>query len=206
MRRNEILWPSATRRIPAERMKMRKPHDVPLSTQALKVLRDAWSFTMEDNLVFPSIRSLRRPLSENAFNSVLRRLGYGQDEHCAHGFRSSASTILNEREYDLRVIEVALAHQDENKVRAVYNRDLNFGMKGWLFYKVGQTCSIRSRLRTIRPVPRERAFCISLGPIAPSQHSRLLAQNHKLVRTLRNREVEHSVGRSEFAQSGYHLF
>jgi len=55
--------------------------------------------------VFPSIRSLHRRLSENAFNSVLRRLGYGTDEHCAHGFRSSASTILNERGYYERVIE-----------------------------------------------------------------------------------------------------
>jgi integrase len=122
MKRNEVLWPSATWRIPAERMKMRRPHDVPLSRQALAILGDVWPLTMDDNLVFPSIRSTRRPLSENAFNSVLRRLGYGTDEHCAHGFRSSASTILNERGYDSRVIEVALAHQDENKVRAAYNR------------------------------------------------------------------------------------
>jgi integrase len=122
MRRNEVIWPSAIWRIPAERMKMRRPHDVPLSRQALAILREAWPLTMDDNLVFPSIRTIRRPLSENAFNSVLRRLGYGTDEHCAHGFRSSASTILNERGYDSRVIEVALAHQDENKTRAAYNR------------------------------------------------------------------------------------
>jgi integrase len=122
MRRNEVLWPSATWRIPAERMKMRRPHDVPLSRQALAILREVWPLTMDDNLVFPSIRSIRRPLSENAFNSALRRLGYGTDEHCAHGFRSSASTVLNEHGYDSRVIEVALAHQDENKTRAAYNR------------------------------------------------------------------------------------
>jgi integrase len=122
MRRNEVLWPTATWRIPAERMKMRRPHDVPLSRQALAILREVWPLTMDDNLVFPSIRSIRRPLSENAFNSVLRRLGYGSEEHCAHGFRSSASTVLNERGYDSRVIEVALAHQDENKTRAAYNR------------------------------------------------------------------------------------
>jgi integrase len=93
MKRNEVLWPAATWRIPAERMKMRRPHDVPLSGQALAILREVWPLTRDDNLVFPSIRSIRRPLSENAFNSVLRRLGYGTDEHCAHGFRSSASTI-----------------------------------------------------------------------------------------------------------------
>jgi integrase len=122
MRRNEVIWPSATWRIPAERMKMRRPHDVPLSRQALAILRDVWPLTHDDNLVFPSIRSIRRPLFENALNSLLRRLGYGKDEVCAHGFRLSASTILNERGYDSRVIEVALAHQDENKVRRAYNR------------------------------------------------------------------------------------
>jgi integrase len=122
MRRNEVVWPAALWRIPAERMKMRRPHEVPLSKQALEVLREVWPLTTDDNLVFPSIRSLRRRLSENAFNSVLRRLGYGTDEHCAHGFRSSASTILNERGYDERVIEAALSHEDENKVRRAYNR------------------------------------------------------------------------------------
>jgi len=75
MRRNEVIWPTATWRIPAERMKMRRPHDVPLSKQAIGILRDVWPLTMDDNLVFPSIRSIRRPLSENAFNSVLWRLG-----------------------------------------------------------------------------------------------------------------------------------
>jgi integrase len=122
MRRNEVVWPAALWRIPAERMKMRRPHEIPLSKQALEVLREVWPLTTDDNLVFPSIRSLRRRLSENAFNSVLRRLGYTTDEHCAHGFRSSASTILNERGYDERVIEAALAHEDENKVRRAYNR------------------------------------------------------------------------------------
>jgi len=122
MRRNEVIWPASTWRIPGERMKMRKPHDVPLSKQALAILREVWPLTIDDNLVFPSIRSIRRPLSENAFNSVLRRLGYGSEEHCAHGFRSSASTILNERGYDDDVIEVALAHEEPNKVRRAYNR------------------------------------------------------------------------------------
>jgi integrase len=122
MRRNEVIWPSAMWRIPAARMKMRRPHDVPLSRQAVAVLREVWPLTTGDNLVFPSIRSIRRPLSENAFNSVLRRLGYGSEEMCAHGFRSSASTMLNERGYDGRVIEAALAHEDENKVRSAYNR------------------------------------------------------------------------------------
>jgi integrase len=95
---------------------------VPLSSQALTVLRDIWDLTEADGFVFPSIRSAVKPLSENAMNSALRRMGYAKDEMCAHGFRSSASTILNERGFDPEVIEVALAHEDEDKVRATYNR------------------------------------------------------------------------------------
>jgi integrase len=122
MRRAEILWPKATWRIPAERMKMRRPHDVPLSTQALAIIRDIWPLSEGHELVLPSIRSPRKALSENAMNSALRRIGYSKEEVCAHGFRSSASTILNERGFDQSVIETALAHQDEDAVRAVYNR------------------------------------------------------------------------------------
>jgi integrase len=124
MRRSEVIWPNATWRIPAERMKMRRPHDVPLSKQAVGVLQDIWEVSEGHELVFPSIRSPLKPLSENAMNSVLRRLGYAKDEMCSHGFRSSASTVLNERHFDPNVIEAALAHQDANQVRASYNRAL----------------------------------------------------------------------------------
>jgi len=122
MRRNEVNWITATWTIPAERMKMRRPHDVPLSRQTLGVLRTVWDLTEGDGLVFPSIRSLKRPLSENAMNSALRRMGYRKDEMCAHGFRASASTILNARRFDAEVIEVALAHEDTDAVRRAYNR------------------------------------------------------------------------------------
>ncbi len=122
MRRSEILWPKATWRIPPERMKMRRPHDVPLSTQALAIIRDIWSLSEGHELVLPSIRSPLKALSENAMNSALRRIGYTKEEVCSHGFRSSASTILNERGYDADVVEAALAHQDQDEVRAVYNR------------------------------------------------------------------------------------
>jgi integrase len=122
MRRSEIDFDKAIWRIPAERMKMRRPHDVPLSKQAIAVLRDIWVLSDESDLVLPSIRSLRRPLSENAMNSALRRMGYAKDEMVSHGFRSSASTILNERGVNPDVIEAALAHQDENAVRRAYNR------------------------------------------------------------------------------------
>jgi integrase len=122
MRRREIIWPKSVWQIPAERMKMRVPHDVPLSKQALAILRDIWPLSEGHELVLPSIRSPRKPLSENAFNSALRRLGHTKEEVCAHGFRSSASTILNERGYASDVIEAALAHQDRNEVRKAYNR------------------------------------------------------------------------------------
>lgn len=122
MRRTEINWPKATWSIPADRLKMRRPHDVPLSRQALAILRDIWPLSQGDGLVLPSVRSVRRALAENALNAALRRMGYTKDEVCTHGFRTSASTILNERGFDERVIEVALAHLDENEVRRAYNR------------------------------------------------------------------------------------
>lgn len=101
---------------------MRRPHDVPLSRQALAILREIWPQSDNSDLVLPSIRSPQRPLSENAMNSALRRMGFGKDEMTAHGFRSAASTVLNERGFDPNVIEAALAHQDENSVRRAYNR------------------------------------------------------------------------------------
>lgn len=122
MRRSEIDFDRAVWRIPSERMKMRRPHDVPLSRQAIAVLEDVWALSEGRELVLPSIRSAARPLSENAMNAALRRMGYSQDEVTAHGFRSSASTIINERGFDPDVIEAALAHQDENEIRRAYNR------------------------------------------------------------------------------------
>lgn len=107
--------------IPAIRTKMRREHDVPLSKQVVALLNDVARISGRSKLVFPSIRSLDRPLSENAMNSALRRIGYAQEEHNSHGFRSSFSTILNARGHDPEVIERALAHQDSS-VRAVYNR------------------------------------------------------------------------------------
>ena len=120
MRRNEIIWPKATWQIPAERMKphgkLRVPHDVPLSRQALAALRSVWDFSEGDGLVFPSVRSSKKPLSENALNSALRRMGYSKEEHTAHGFRTSASTILNERFPAMgEVIEVRLLTSKKTK-------------------------------------------------------------------------------------------
>ncbi|WP_347264459.1 integrase arm-type DNA-binding domain-containing protein [Nitrobacter sp.] len=122
MRKSEIVFPKALWRIPAERMKMRRPHDVPLSKQALALIREMWDLTEGNGLLLPSVRSAIKPLSENAMNAALRRMGYSKEEATAHGFRSSASTILNERGFNPDVIEAALAHQDEDDVRRAYNR------------------------------------------------------------------------------------
>jgi integrase len=122
MRRSEINFEKAVWRIPAERMKMRRPHDVPLSQQALKILTDIWPLSDNGDLVVPSIRSLKKPLSEGAMISALRRMGYTKEEMTPHGFRSAGSTNLNERGFNPDVIEAALAHQDENEICRAYNR------------------------------------------------------------------------------------
>ncbi|AMN44736.1 tyrosine-type recombinase/integrase [Rhodoplanes sp. Z2-YC6860] len=122
MRRSEVNWPKATWKIPGERMKMRRDFEVPLSKQALNVLRSVWDLSDGDGYVFHSIRSRERPLSENALNSALRRMGYTKDEMTAHGFKSSASTILNERQFNHDVIELCLAHEEEDDERRIYNR------------------------------------------------------------------------------------
>jgi len=119
---DEFYLEKAVWRIPAERMKMRQSHDVPLSKQALAVLNDIRPLSEGAELVFPSIRTQKKPLSEVAFNAALRRMGYGKDEVTAHGFRVTASTILNARGYDPDVIEAVLAHQDRNAIRRTYNR------------------------------------------------------------------------------------
>jgi integrase len=121
-KRAEFDFRNAVWHIAPGRTKMRRPHDVPLSRQAIEVVQDIWSLSDHGELVFPSIRSNRKPLSENAMNSALRRMGYTQDEMTAHGFRASASTILNSRGFNGDVIEASLGHQDENEIRRIYNR------------------------------------------------------------------------------------
>ncbi|GMV28579.1 MAG: hypothetical protein AMXMBFR59_07040 [Rhodanobacteraceae bacterium] len=108
--------------IPAARMKMRHEHIVPLSTQAVAILRDAHQVSGNGRFVFPGVRTRARPLSDNTINAALRRLGYAQDEMTGHGFRALASTRLNEMGWPPDVIERQLAHAEANKVRAVYNR------------------------------------------------------------------------------------
>ncbi|WP_159981090.1 MULTISPECIES: integrase arm-type DNA-binding domain-containing protein [unclassified Novosphingobium] len=109
--------------IPGEKMKMRKPHQVPLSRQSLAILEEIRSITGSLGYIFPSMRSRLRPMSENTLNSALRRLGYASNEMTAHGFRAMASTLLNESgKWSSDAIERSLAHGDSDKVRAAYHR------------------------------------------------------------------------------------
>jgi integrase len=108
-------------RIPAERMKMRKEHIVPLSDQAIEVLKEIKAITGKRDLVFPSRTTWKKTMSENTMLFALYRMGY-HGVATVHGFRATASTILNENNFKPDVIERQLAHVERNKVRAAYHR------------------------------------------------------------------------------------
>ena len=109
--------------IPAERMKMRRPHRVPLSRQVIYMLRELHEHTHWWKYLFPCLGKPRRPMSENTVNQGLRKLGYTSDQMTAHGFRAMAATLLNERgEWNPDAIERQLAHVDTNQVRRAYAR------------------------------------------------------------------------------------
>lgn len=108
-------------RIPAGRMKMGEQHIVPLSRQAVAVLRELHAITGPDGYLFPSVRSKARPMSENTINAALRAMHFAKDEMTGHGFRHMASTLLHEQGCRSEFIERQLAHGDRNKSRASYN-------------------------------------------------------------------------------------
>lgn len=117
----EFDFTKAEWRIPAGKMKMKEQHIVPLSRQAIEVLREIQLVTVCGQYVFPSERGGGRPMSENTVNAALRRMGYKSDEMTGHGFRSMASTLLHELGYPHQVIERQLAHGERNQVSAAYN-------------------------------------------------------------------------------------
>jgi integrase len=120
---NEFDLEDAVWTIPAVKMKMRRGRRVPLSRQALAIISGIETDTRLSPFLFPSLRSAKRPMSENTINAALRRLGYAQDEMTAHGFRAMASTLLNEMgKWNPDAIERQLAHADGNKVRRAYTR------------------------------------------------------------------------------------
>lgn len=118
---SEFHFENSEWRIPASRMKMREQHVVPLSTQARALFEDLHTLTGEGSWVFPSIRSSDRPISDNTVNAALRRLGFSGNEMVGHGFRSMASTSLNEQGWHPDLIELQLAHAERNESRGAYN-------------------------------------------------------------------------------------
>jgi len=119
----EVDFDKAVWLIPGAKTKMGKDHQVPLSQQAVSILQDARKFSAGEGYIFPSFCSTKRPISENTLNGALRRLGYKGDEMTAHGFRAIASTLLNESgKWNPDAIERALAHGQDNGVRAAYSR------------------------------------------------------------------------------------
>jgi integrase len=120
---NEIDFDAAIWTIPAERMKLRRVHAVPLSRQSVAILRELEQHSRGLDFMFPGLRSHKRPMCENALNQAYRRMGFAADEVTSHGFRSTASTMLNESGlWHPDAIERSLAHRDSDAVRGIYNR------------------------------------------------------------------------------------
>lgn len=109
--------------IPAERTKMRRPHIKPLPASAVEILRNLKQHTGNHEFAFPSQLSPGKPISENTLNGALRRLGFSKEEHTSHGFRASASSLLNESgKWSADAIEAELAHVGADQVRSAYHR------------------------------------------------------------------------------------
>ena len=129
-------------RIPAEKMKMDRPHIVPLSTQAAEILKDIQPLMGGGRYVFPSARTRARPMSDAALTNALRNMGYDGDEMTVHGFRSIASTRLNEMGWNRDAIERQLAHVEGDAVRGAYNYAEHLGerrrmVQAWADYLDG---------------------------------------------------------------------
>ncbi|HCW61043.1 MULTISPECIES: tyrosine-type recombinase/integrase [Sphingobium] len=120
---SEFDLENAVWKVPADRMKMRRPHVVPLSRQVLAMLFELHALTGPNGYVFPANHTWKRPLSENTMNQAFRRMGYTAGEITAHGLRTTASTLLNESgKWSPDAIERSLAHSDKDAVRGIYNR------------------------------------------------------------------------------------
>jgi integrase len=118
---SEIDLDKAEWKIPRERMKMKRPHLVPLSTQAVAIFRKQHAITGHGQLVFPGVRS-GRPMSDAAMGLGLKVMLFDSSRHVPHGFRVSASTLLNEKGFDSALIELQLSHAKRDKVAGVYDR------------------------------------------------------------------------------------
>jgi integrase len=138
--------------IPADKMKMRRPHRVPLSTQSIAILEQTEALSAGQKYVFSSQYPGTRPMSENTINAALRRLGYSGAEMTAHGFRATASTLLNESgKWSIDAVELALAHDSSSSVRGNYHRgehwDERRRMAQWWSDHLDE---LRGNFRTVR--------------------------------------------------------
>lgn len=143
-------------RIPAERMKMGREHVVPLSVQAVALLKRLQPLTGQFELVFPSPSNPRRPISGNALLLSLRRMGYAAGELTVHGFRSTFSTWANESGYDFDVIEKTLAHVERSAVRAAYNRAEYVEKRRQLLQAWADTIDAHREGAKVIPIKRKR--------------------------------------------------
>lgn len=149
----EIDFDAAVWRVPAERTKMRKPHAVPLSTQVVTLLRELRAMGNLGSYLFPANSTFLKPICENTLNVALRRLGFTRDEMTSHGFRSIASTLLNESGlWHPDAIERSLAHRERDSVRAAYHRGAHWDERvrmaqWWSDY----LCKLRDGAEIIRP-------------------------------------------------------
>lgn len=150
---SEIDFDAAVWRVPAERTKMRRPHAVPLSTQVLTLLRELRAMDNLGNYLFPANSTFLKPICENTLNVALRRLGFTPDEMTSHGFRSIASTLLNECGlWHPDAIERSLAHRERDSVRAAYHRGAHWDERvrmaqWWSDY----LCKLRDGAEIVRP-------------------------------------------------------
>lgn len=137
---------------------MRRPHRVPLAPQALAVLKRLQTVSGGGRYLLPSVRSAARPISENTLNAALRRLGFTKDEMTAHGFRSAASSILNESgKFSADAIERALAHQDPDPVRRAYNRGAFWNERVEMMQFWADHCDALRRGGEVIPFQNQRA-------------------------------------------------
>lgn len=120
---SEFDLSNATWTIPAPRTKMRREHKKPLPSAAVEILQELHQLTGHRPLAFPSVSSPKRPISENTLNTALRRMGFTKEEMTSHGFRATASTLLNESgQWNPDAIEAELGHVGADEVRRAYHR------------------------------------------------------------------------------------
>lgn len=152
---SEFDMDAAEWRIPADKMKMGERHIVPLSKQVIALLDELKPLTGVSKYLFPSLLTNSRCMSNTALGAALRRLGYGREEQSAHGFRTIASTLLNELGFNGDLIELQLAHKPRDQVRAAYNKAERLSerramMQSWADYLDGLKADQKHKISALR--------------------------------------------------------